>query len=66
MDGQWIGKTDEITQLIESMNKYADWDKQIGDAYRNLMREYTGTPVFEKAIFVFINGKLQLTYEEWE
>lgn len=66
VDGQWIGKTDEITQLIESMNKYADWDKQIGDAYRNLMREYTGTPVFEKAIFVFINGKLQLTYEEWE
>ena len=66
VDGQWIGKTDEITKLIESMNKYADWDKQIGDAYRNLMREYTGTPVFEKAIFVFINGKLQLTYEEWE
>lgn len=66
VDGQWIGKTDEITQLIESMNKYADWDKQIGDAYRDLMREYTGTPVFEKAIFVFINGKLQLTYEEWE
>jgi len=66
VDGQWIGKTDEITQLIESMNKYADWDKQIGDAYRDLVREYTGTPVFEKAIFVFINGKLQLTYEEWE
>ena len=66
VDGRWIGKTDEITQLIESMNKYADWDKQIGDAYRDLMREYTGTPVFEKAIFVFINGKLQLTYEEWE
>lgn len=63
-NGRWQGKTAEITEFIEDMDKNGDWSKQIGDAYRNLMNDYTGTPVFSEPVFVLKNGKFQVTYEE--
>lgn len=64
VNGRWRGKTDEITQMIEEMNRNATWDKQIGDAYRALMKEYTGTPVFTEPVFVFRDGEFHVTYEK--
>ena len=64
VNGHWQGSTDEITQMIEKMNQDGTWDKQIGDAYRNLMKEYTGTPVFQEPVFVFRNGEFHVTYEK--
>lgn len=63
-NGHWQGQTAEITKLIEDMDKNGDWSKQIGDAYRNLMNDYTGTPIFSEPVFVLKSGKFQVTYEE--
>lgn len=64
-DGGWVGRTDEITRMIKTMNQDGDWDKRFGDFYRRLMQRYTGTPVFSEPVFTFRNGEFQVTYEEW-
>lgn len=63
-NGRIIGKTDEITKAIEDMG--IDFMKKAGFAYIKLMGEYTGTPEFERAVFVFENGEFKLTYEQVE
>lgn len=65
-NGQWIGKTDEITKFIEQEN--ADWkfEKYTGDAWLSNTRKYTGTPTFDAPVFVFDDGRFRVTYEEWE
>ena len=66
-DIQWdgeklVGKNDEVTKLIEKMDE--DMMRATGLAYANLRNEYTGTPEFSEPVFVFKNGKFQLTYEK--
>lgn len=57
-----VGKTDEVTKLIEKMDE--NMRRATGSSYAKLRNEYTGTPEFSEPVFVFKNGKFQLTYEK--
>jgi len=60
-NGNIVGKTDKVTKLIEKMD--ADFMKETGLAYIKIKSEYTETPEFSEPVFVFKNGKFQLTYK---
>lgn len=57
-----VGKTDEVTKLIEKMDE--DMMRATGLAYERLRSKYTETPEFSEPVFVFKDGKFQLTYEK--
>lgn len=57
-----VGKTDEVTKLIEKMDE--DMIRATGLAYERLRSKYTETPEFSEPVFVFKDGKFQLTYEK--
>lgn len=59
-----VGKTDEVTKLIEKMDE--NMRQATGLSYAKLRNEYTGTPEFSEPVFVFKNGKFQLTYEKYD
>ena len=60
-NGKLTGKTDEITKLIEKMD--IEELKEISHAFANIQDRYMGTPEFFEPVFVFKDGKFQLTYE---
>lgn len=57
-----IGKTDEVTKLIEKMDE--NTRQKTGLSYAELRKKYMGTPEFSEPVFVFKDGKFQLTYEK--
>lgn len=58
--GTFTGKTEEIANDIRDMGN--DFMKETGYAYQSTLKDYTGTPEFKEAVFVFENGKFRITY----
>lgn len=60
-NGKLFGRTDEVTKLIEKLDENVK--NQIALDYMNARNEYRGTPEFSEPVFIFKDGKFQLTYE---
>ena len=60
-DGKLFGRTDEVTKLIEKLDE--NKRNQIALNYINARDYYKGTPEFSGPLFIFKDGKFQLTYE---
>lgn len=61
-NGKWIGKTDEITAIIEKENIHSKFEKCAGDAWLKSQNAYTGTPVFESPVFTLKGGRFDVHY----
>ncbi len=57
-----VGKTEEITRIIERENKDWSFMKNIGFPYIDLMDRYKGTPEFSDALFTLKGGKFESVF----
>lgn len=62
--GKIIGKTPEAQAVIDSDE--GEFMKKAGYAYISLLKKYTGTPEFSEPIFIYKDGKFQMTYQTFD